>query len=113
MQIADVFEAMETVIGEPLETLSADGGATANSFLMQLQADLLGRTVQRSDVEEVGALGAAAMAFAALGIDTDWSRSGTRFDPAMEASARQSLRTSWHDAVSRTRSERSTPSRNT
>ena len=108
MQIADVFEAMETVIGEPLETLSADGGATANSFLMQLQADLLGRTVQRSDVEEVGALGAAAMAFAALGIDTDWSRSGTRFDPAMEASARRSLRTGWHDAVSRTRSTRQT-----
>lgn len=67
LQVADVFTAMQADAGQPLHELLADGGASSNDFLMQLQADILNRPVQRAGVEEVGALGAAAMAFAALG----------------------------------------------
>jgi glycerol kinase len=66
-QIADVWDAMEADIGAPLARLSADGGASGNAFLMQLQADTLQRPVAIAPVEEVGALGAAAMAAAAMG----------------------------------------------
>ena len=69
LQIADVFAAMERDIGQPLAGLLADGGASANRFLMQLQADLLNRPVTRSDLTEVGAMGAAAIAFHGLGIE--------------------------------------------
>ncbi len=66
-QIADVWDAMEADIGHPLDQLSADGGASGNAVLMQLQADVLQRPVRVSAVEEVGALGAAAMAARTLG----------------------------------------------
>ncbi|MEZ5721547.1 MAG: FGGY-family carbohydrate kinase [Paracoccaceae bacterium] len=99
LQIVDVFEAMEADIGSPLAAFSADGGASANPFLMQLQADLLGHPVLRAEVEEVGALGAAAMAFEALGASPDWHRDSTRFDPAMDRSARESLRARWAEAM--------------
>ena len=99
MQVADVFEAMEAAIGQPLEALRADGGATVNPFLMQLQADLLGRPVDRSEVEEVGALGTAAMALAALGVATDWPRASSRFTPDMDDDARTCLREIWHGAI--------------
>ena len=68
-QVADVFEAMESDIGEPLSALRADGGASSNRQLMQVEADLLNRPVLRSAVEEVGALGVAAMAFCHFGVD--------------------------------------------
>ncbi len=67
-QIVDVFTAMEASIGQPLTALRADGGASANGFLMQMQADMMGRPVLQSAVEEVGALGVAAMAFTHFGI---------------------------------------------
>ena len=69
LQIADGFAAMERDIGQPLAGLLADGGGSANGFLMQLQADLLDRPVTRSDMTEVGAMGATAMAFHGLGIE--------------------------------------------
>ena len=65
-QIADVFEAMQADIGQPLAALSADGGASGNAFLMQLQADLIDRPVDAAKVEEVGALGAFGMAMSSL-----------------------------------------------
>ena len=99
MQVADVFEAMEAAIGQPLEALRADGGATVNPFLMQLQADLLGRPVDRSEVEEVGALGTAAMARAAVGVAVDWPRASSRFTPDMDDDARTRLREIWHGAI--------------
>ena len=101
MQIADVFEAMEADAGQPLRALRADGGASANPFLMQLQADLLGRPVDRAEIEEVGALGAAAMAFAALSVATDWPQHSTRFEPAMGDATRGALRDRWKDALRR------------
>lgn len=62
LQIADVFSAMEKDIGGVLQGLLADGGASSNDTLMQLQADILYRPVTRSGQAEVGAIGVAAMA---------------------------------------------------
>jgi glycerol kinase len=100
-QIADVFDAMEADMGAPLTALRADGGASSNAFLMQLQADLLGRPVLQSQVEEVGALGAAAMAFGALGIAMPLDTT-----PPTIFAPRQSLadvRARWVQAVARAR----------
>ncbi len=99
LQIVDVFEAMQADIGQRLDALSADGGASANPFLMQLQADLLDRPVDRAQVEEVGALGAAAMAFAAVGTEVAWARASTRFDPTMPAATRATIRDTWAEAI--------------
>lgn len=103
-QIADVFTAMEADVGHPLADLRADGGASGNAFLMQVQADLLGRPVLRAEVEEVGALGAAAMAFAALGQGTaPQAERTTAFAPAIGDTARQAQRGAWARAVARAR----------
>lgn len=61
-QICDVFDAMERDLGIRLETLSVDGGATRSNVLMQIQADLLGRTVKRVEMAELSAFGVGAMA---------------------------------------------------
>lgn len=66
LQIADVFSAMEKDIGSRLDGLLADGGASSNDFLMQLQADILDRSVTRSDQAEVGAIGVATIALRSL-----------------------------------------------
>ena len=66
---------------------------------MQLQADLLGRPVIRSEIEEVGALGAASMVFAALGIKTAWNGKSTRFLPEMAPQERENIRRSWQHAI--------------
>lgn len=65
-QVADVFFAMQRTAGISLPALRADGGATRNSKLMQLQADLLGVPVLRSQNEELSALGAAHLAGLAI-----------------------------------------------
>lgn len=100
-QIADVFAAMERDMGRTLATLRADGGASANPFLMQLQADILGRPVLQSPVEEVGALGVAAMAFSHLGhlMPLD-PAPPARFAPTAESGE---LRARWGRAVARAR----------
>ena len=100
-QIADVLEAMERDMGQALQALRADGGASANRFLMQLQADILQRPVLQSPVEEVGALGAAAMAFGHLGHDMPLEQSPpSLFEPgAFDADLRQV----WAQAVARAR----------
>ncbi len=98
-QIADVLAAMERDMGQSLTMLRADGGASANPFLMQLQADVLRRRVLQSPVEEVGALGAAAMAFAHLGhIMPPEQSTPTRFDPGP---ADPALAQVWAQAVAR------------
>jgi glycerol kinase len=101
-QIADVFTAMEQDAGQPMATLRADGGASANDFLMQLQADILNRRVQRSPIAEVGALGAAAMAFATLGVDVSgWGAAGDTFLPRISATDRGAIRTRWNRAIAK------------
>ncbi|TCP92139.1 glycerol kinase [Cricetibacter osteomyelitidis] len=66
-QVADLFFAMEQTLNKKLDTLSVDGGPTKNHWLMQLQADVLQRTIVCSQVTEVSALGAAYLAGKALG----------------------------------------------
>ena len=98
-QIADVFEAMQADIGHPLAVLSADGGASGNAFLMQLQADLIGRPVQVAALEEVGAIGVAAMAMAALGHVLPLPAPKSPFAPRLPAAERNRLRRAWAHAV--------------
>jgi glycerol kinase len=101
LQTADVVDAMP---GE-LQVLRADGGATSNAFLMQLQADLLGIPVEVAAEAETTALGAAALAGLALGdwrstdeLATAW-RPGARYEPGNDP---QQLRKGWNEAVRRT-----------
>jgi glycerol kinase len=108
-QVADVLESMEQTAGLELPALLADGGATRNEALMQMQADVIGRCVLRSAEPELSALGAAMLAGLVLGwwdsenelaalthaIDT--------FEPHMSASEREHLRHAWRLAVRRAR----------
>lgn len=102
-QVADVFEAMESDIGAPLASLRADGGASSNRQLMQIEANLISRPVLRSAVEEVGALGAAAMAFTHFGIAMPLeTESPEMFTPRNESAAK---RAEWSAAVRKARSQ--------
>lgn len=93
----DVLEAMRGASGAPLDVLRVDGGAAQNDWLMQFQADVLGVSVERPDIVETTALGAAGLAGIAGGV---WpnaqafhaSRTFTRFAPAPGVNvARQGL----------------------
>ncbi|MDT0683845.1 FGGY family carbohydrate kinase [Roseicyclus sp. F158] len=103
-QVADVFEAMERDIGQPLAALKADGGASGNDWLMQLQADLLGRPVLRRDMAEIGARGAASMALRALGhAAKEAAGPMVRFAPLMKDAERHRHRAAWVAAVAQAR----------
>jgi glycerol kinase len=98
-QIADVFAAMEADAGK-LSGLSADGGASGNGFLLQRQADFIGGTVRQSPVEEVGALGVAAMAFTHFGVTLPLGGAGQSFAPKADATADRAL---WASALRKAR----------
>jgi glycerol kinase len=106
-QTRDVIECMERDAGVSIPVLRADGGATANEFLMQFQADVLGRPVVRAAVAETTALGAAFLAGLATGVwrgRDDLLRQikiGDRFDPAMDPEERERLVACWRRAVER------------
>lgn len=108
-QIRDVFEAMEAEAGCTLPVLYADGGGTRNSWLMQFQADILGRQVLRSQHEELSALGAAWMAGLALGwwkslAELECLRGGAEeFLPRLTSHQREQKYSEWKDAVARAR----------
>ena len=70
-QTGDVLRAMERDAGMPLRELRVDGGASANNFLMQFQADIIGRTLRRPMIRETTALGAAYLAGLATGVWQD------------------------------------------
>ena len=102
-QVADVLDALPA----PIAVLRADGGASANGFLMQLQADLVGCPVEVAADADATALGAAALAGIAVGA---WSgpdevatliRRGPRYEPRMDADEVAARRGDWHDAVRR------------
>jgi glycerol kinase len=98
-QIADVFEAMQAD-GAPLSALRADGGASGNSVLMQMQADIIGHTILQSPVEEVGALGAAAMAFSHFGVTLPERAPARAFVPGQSM---HKAREAWSIALRRAR----------
>jgi len=94
-QVVDVVDALP----EPPAVLRADGGATANAFLMQLQADLLGVPVEVAAERETTALGAAALA-AGRGARV---AVGAIYEPALSPDQRGVLRDSWRSALNRSR----------
>ncbi len=100
LQIFDVFSAMEQDMGQSLTGLLADGGASMNDFLMQIQADLLDRPVRRGDQAEVGALGAACMAFRSLGISVGEPEHPRTFAPGtMPSVTRGEILDRWRHAI--------------
>ncbi len=107
-QTVDAVRAMEAAGGSPLTELRADGGATANRWLMQFQADMLGVPVVVPEIAETTALGAAYLAGVGIGAWTidqvcrQW-REKHRYEPAMSGEERDSLLVSWHRALDRAR----------
>lgn len=106
-QTYDVLKAMEEDSGIELKALKVDGGACANNFLMQFQSDVLGVTVERPEVIETTALGAAYLAGLAVGywkdkeeICENWAIS-RRFESKMKEEKRSELLEGWHEAVKR------------
>jgi glycerol kinase len=103
LQVADVLDAFPSRV----EVLRADGGASANGFLMQLQADLLGCRVEVAAEQETTALGAAVLAGRAIGLwpDDDAIRSrlrtGVAYEPSGEAAELEALREGWRLALRR------------
>lgn len=106
-QTLDVLKAMEQDSGARLKTLKVDGGASANNFLMQFQADILDVSVHRPSCIETTALGAAYLAGLATGywkdkkeIKENWALSKT-FIPDMIPEKREELISGWQKAVKR------------
>jgi glycerol kinase len=107
-QTVDAVEAMEAASGRRLGELRADGGAVANRWLMQFQADVLGRPVVVPEVSETTALGAAYLAGVGTGTWTAndvralW-REAARYEPQMGEDERESLLHDWRRALERAR----------
>ncbi len=107
-QTVDAVRAQESACGERLEALKADGGAVANRWLMQFQADVLGAPVVVPEIAETTALGAAYLAGIATGV---WSaervgemwREAARYEPRMSDDVREALLGEWHRALERSR----------
>ena len=107
-QSADVIEAMESDAGIKTVALRVDGGASANSFLMQFQADLMNADVIRPQVIETTAMGAAMLAGRAVGLWTDGDLRNLQsvdreFIPDMDERQRALLLRLWHRAVERSK----------
>ncbi|MCT4632624.1 MAG: glycerol kinase GlpK [Firmicutes bacterium] len=106
-QTRDVLDAMQEDSGIKLSTLKVDGGATANNFLMQFQADILGSEVARPVVTETTALGAAYLAGLAVGfwssrddIKNNWAVDRL-FKNELEDAKKEELYAGWKKAIGR------------
>jgi glycerol kinase len=106
-QTKDVLSAMEADSAIKLQALKVDGGAVGNNILMQFQADILGVPVDRPQVTETTALGAAYLAGLATGVWSDkdslvsnW-KLDTRFTPQMDDAEAARLYKGWRKAVAR------------
>ncbi|MBI9015285.1 MAG: glycerol kinase GlpK [Clostridiales bacterium] len=106
-QSRDVMEAMTSDAEMPLNTIRVDGGAVVNNFLMQFQADIIGKQVIRPKVTETTALGAAYLAGLSVGF---WStleeiksndEVGRVFNPQMIEEEKEKRYKKWHKAVKR------------
>ena len=109
LQTRDVVTAMSEASGHPITALKADGGAAANDFLLQLQADHLQVPVSRPVIQETTALGAAYLAGLAEGvwaspadITANWQLDAT-FSPVAPPEAADALHAAWLRAVTRSR----------
>lgn len=108
LQTGDLLEAMAGDSGAQQETLRVDGGMVANNWLLQRLADLTGLAVERPEIIETTALGAACLAGLQHGhyesledLGSQWALN-RRFEPAISRSAREHIVEGWHDAVRRT-----------
>ncbi|HSI74866.1 MAG TPA: glycerol kinase GlpK [Lunatimonas sp.] len=106
-QVYDVLKAMEKDAGEEVREMRVDGGATANNFLMQFQADLVRCTIKRPKMLETTALGAAYLAGLAVGYWEDvedlkelWEADQS-FEPKMDPEKVKKYLRFWHKAVNR------------
>ena len=106
-QVADLVRAMEADTGGAITQLKADGGASRDHFLMQFQADVIGRAVYRPAIRETTALGAAYLAGLAVGLWANrseikalWKCDNT-YQPAMSTERRDRLLADWNKAVGR------------
>ncbi len=106
-QVNDLLTAMKRDTGVALSSLSVDGGASRDSFLMQFQADISNCTIRRPVIRETTALGACYLAGLATGV---WSsrdelkelwRCDTLYAPSMEDEKRSRLLNGWDKAVGR------------
>jgi glycerol kinase len=106
-QTRDVLEVMRTDSGIGLRELRVDGGACANDFLMQFQSDILGVPVERPEIIETTALGAAYLAGLAIGFWKDQSmiaeqrKVNRKFRPYMSDDKKEKLYAGWKKAVKR------------
>lgn len=106
-QTNDVLKAMQEDSGISLVQLNVDGGASSNNFLMQFQSDILGVRVDRPQVVETTALGAAYLAGLAVGYWKDKEEISQnrsiekQFRPAMDEDKRAKLLKGWHRALKR------------
>lgn len=107
-QTRDVLSAMEAEADIELQSLRVDGGACANNLLMQFQADILNTHVERPEVIETTALGAAYLAGLAVGywqkeeLIQQWNRDRL-FEPSMSLNIREEKYAGWKKAVERSR----------
>ena len=108
-QSGELVAAMEADSGEAIRELRVDGGASVNSFLMQFQADILGKPVVRPVDVETTALGAAYLAgiaekvwSGAAEVESFW-RIQRRFEPKMSVAERERRIDGWRSAVARVR----------
>lgn len=105
LQVCDVIDAMRADAGVELKALKVDGGASANNFLMQFQADMINAPVKRPGCVETTAMGAAYLAGLAVGYWTsqedvlDNQRIDCIFTPKMEEEDRAAKRRGWNKAV--------------
>lgn len=107
-QTKDILKAMEEDSGIQLENLRVDGGACANNYLMQFQADILDTEVHRPEVIESTAMGAAFLAGIQVGLwtqdDIDQNRPMNRiFKPTFDRVKRKHLYDKWKKAVERSK----------
>ncbi len=108
-QVYDVLEVMVQEAGFPIDALRADGGAAANNFLMQFQADILQKPVLRPAMVEATAWGAASLAGLGVGFYRDeqelaaLKRDHTLFTPKLNNAVRESLLRHWQRAMDKSR----------
>jgi len=110
-QVCDLVETMERDTNRPITELRADGGASVSEFLMQFQSDMLGTAVNRPQMVETTALGAALLAGIAVGIwaypnDIEQVRKTDKvFSPRMESDKRDAQYAAWKKEIARAREQ--------
>lgn len=106
-QIKDLIDLMSNASGVGLKELRVDGGPTRNNFLMQFQADMLNGIIERTNVEEVSALGSTLMAGLAVGVWKDFTELESlrvvdkSFESRMDSTIREKYYRGWKEAVER------------